>query len=294
MRTLAGIAWDPQIRGYLATAVGVVVLMGSVYLLLATNLANRLGFLMALTGLAGWMVTLGITWWVFGIGMVGSPATWVVQEVVVGDTRAAEVDPVRRLDTSALPDDPDQLHELPEEEWEPQALALSETLGADWEIVSEADPTFGEAGNAVADYIENEEISGLEVDRSEQVITQWAFIRGGKSGLPDDPNRFDRIYRFLRNTFWEVRTPTIHSVVQVQRVIDQEAEPGQPPPAPEVDPDEPVISFVLIRDLGDERFPPAMVTLFAGIVFGILCNMLHRRDRRLAEARGLLPATTTS
>ena len=35
---LAGIAWDPQIRGFLAVAVGVVVLMGSVYLLLVTNL----------------------------------------------------------------------------------------------------------------------------------------------------------------------------------------------------------------------------------------------------------------
>ena len=49
-------------------------------------------------------------------------------------------------------------------------------------------------------------------------------------------------------------------------------------------------SPILIRDLGDRRFPAAMVTLFSGIIFGILVNMLHRRDRRVAEARGLLPA----
>ena len=38
LHLLAGIAWDPQLRGFLAVAVGVVVLMGSVYLLLGTNL----------------------------------------------------------------------------------------------------------------------------------------------------------------------------------------------------------------------------------------------------------------
>src|SRR3546814_20850447 len=45
LHTLAGIAWDPQIRGFLATAVGVVVLMGSVYLLVGTNLGSRPGLL---------------------------------------------------------------------------------------------------------------------------------------------------------------------------------------------------------------------------------------------------------
>ena len=43
LHLLAGIAWDPQIRGFLAVLVGVVVLMGSVYLLLGTNLGARLG-----------------------------------------------------------------------------------------------------------------------------------------------------------------------------------------------------------------------------------------------------------
>jgi hypothetical protein len=291
---LAGIAWDPQIRGFLAVAVGVVVLMGSVYLLLATNLANRLGFLMAATGLAGWMVVLGLVWWVFGIGMIGSPGQWVVTEVVVGDPAAAETPEVRSLDTSALPEDPAELHDLPEEEYDEAVAELNENLGG-WQIISEAEPTFGEANNEVADYIEHDPISGLDVGDppdAANVITLWAFDRGGKSGLPEDPNRFDRIYRFLRNTFWEVRTPPIHAVVEVQRIIDEEAEPGAPPPTPEADPNEPPVYFVLIRDLGDERFPAAMITIFSAIVFGILANMLHRRDRRLAEARGLLPATT--
>ena len=78
---IAGFAWDPQIRGFLAVGVGVVVLMGSVYLLLATNVANRLGFLLAFTGLMGWMTIMGIVWWVFGIGMRGEDPSWQIQEV---------------------------------------------------------------------------------------------------------------------------------------------------------------------------------------------------------------------
>ena len=51
--TFAGIAWDPQIRGILTVLVGVGVLMGSVYLLLATNVAQRLGFLLSLRRCSG-------------------------------------------------------------------------------------------------------------------------------------------------------------------------------------------------------------------------------------------------
>ena len=38
---------------------GVVVLMGSVYMILATNIGSRLSFLVTLTGLMGWMVLMG-------------------------------------------------------------------------------------------------------------------------------------------------------------------------------------------------------------------------------------------
>ena len=63
---------------------------------------------------------------------------------------------------------------------------------------------------------------------------------------------------------------------------------------PEPDPDEPVVSVIMQRDLGDVRFPAAMLTIFSGIMFGVLCVQLHRRDQRVAEVRGLLPATTRS
>ena len=70
VHVFAGIAWDPQIRGFLAVLVGVVVLMGSVYLLLGTNLGARLGFLVAISWIFGWCTIMGLTWWMYGtIGM---------------------------------------------------------------------------------------------------------------------------------------------------------------------------------------------------------------------------------
>ena len=50
--------------------------------------------------------------------------------------------------------------------------------------------------------------------------------------------------------------------------------------------------MIMQRDLGDRRFPGIMLTISSGIMFGVLCSTLHRRDQRVAAARGLLPATT--
>ena len=50
--------------------------------------------------------------------------------------------------------------------------------------------------------------------------------------------------------------------------------------------------LVALRAYG--RFPAAMLTIFSGIMFGVLCSMLHRRDERVAEARALVPATVES
>src|SRR5215203_3406712 len=125
LHLLAGIAWDPQLRGFLAVLVGVVVLMGSVYLLLGTNLGSRLGCLVALSALFGWLTLMGLTWWLYGtIGMLGEAPKWEVKEVVytsgtVDDSglTAAALEKARELDTSALPP-PADLNELDEDAFE--------------------------------------------------------------------------------------------------------------------------------------------------------------------------------
>lgn len=66
MSALLAVNWEPELRGILIVIISVSVLCGSVYLILGTNLGARLGFLVALTGLAGWMFIMGAIWWSYG------------------------------------------------------------------------------------------------------------------------------------------------------------------------------------------------------------------------------------
>src|SRR6476660_550706 len=81
MSFLAAIAFDPAIRGVLVVMVAVACLFGSVYLILATNMGIRNGFLIALAALTGWTFSLGIFWTIYGIGMVGTSPTWTPTEI---------------------------------------------------------------------------------------------------------------------------------------------------------------------------------------------------------------------
>ena len=70
------VGWEPELRGLLTVVIGFVILMGSVYLILATNMGARLGFLVSLTALAGWMMLMGLVWWIYGIGLRGPDPSW--------------------------------------------------------------------------------------------------------------------------------------------------------------------------------------------------------------------------
>ena len=62
MSALLSIGWEPELRGLLTVIIGTVALCGSVYLLLGTNLGIRLGLLVAMAGLFGWMLMMGVIW----------------------------------------------------------------------------------------------------------------------------------------------------------------------------------------------------------------------------------------
>jgi hypothetical protein len=289
VNVLAGIAWDPQIRGFLALGVGILVLLGSVYLLLLTNLGARLGFLIASAAFWGWMFLMGAIWWIYGnVGMLGEAPHWEVTEVVYPGVEQSGLDIVRELDTSELPD-PEELSEEAEEDLTGTREEYEPTLGG-WELLPESNPSFGEAQATVDAYFGAEGDEELQIDGPEDYVTLYAFERGGKDKLDEDPSRLDRIGHELKTTFWQVTHPAHHAVIQVQRVVEQETEPGQPPPTPRADESTPVVTVVMERNLGDVRFPAAMITIGSGIVFGLLCQALHRRDQQVAQVRGMLPA----
>src|SRR3954451_13981315 len=60
------LTWEPEIHGLLVVLLALVLLPGSVYLLLATNLGARVGFILAAAGFFGWMTLMGVVWSVYG------------------------------------------------------------------------------------------------------------------------------------------------------------------------------------------------------------------------------------
>ena len=78
----------------------------------------------------------------------------------------------------------------------------------------------------------------------------------GDSFIPDD--LICRVQYKRRASSSPSGTPSHYAVVQVQQVIPQETQPGEAPPLPVVDPTKPVISVVLVRDLGDVRLIPVL------------------------------------
>ena len=244
--TFAGISWKPEIRGVLTVAVAVVLLCGSVYLILGTNLGSRLGFLVALAAFFGWMAMLGAVWWMYAKGPIGTAPTWEVVDVVEGDLSAATI--------GEAADDPD----------------LSE-----WHELPESDPDRGEAQAVVDEFLTQSDQARFE--ETTQYVTIDGFAIGGKPQRQSD-SMVDRSINAVTDAF-RVDQPTHYAILQIRPSIEQLEIPGQPPPTPTADPSEPVTSVIMVRDLGNVRLRPAAVTIFSLIVFVITCNQLHRRDK---------------
>jgi hypothetical protein len=81
--------WNPTIIGILTVLAAVGLFCGSVYLLLATNMGARLGFLVAAAGLSGFMLLLATLWWTSGSSGIDPPHGKSPQWKVIDVTTAA-------------------------------------------------------------------------------------------------------------------------------------------------------------------------------------------------------------
>jgi hypothetical protein len=83
--------WYPTILGVLVVISAIVLFIGSIYLLLGTNLGARLGFLVTFTSLMGFMLILSILWLTTASPLEspkGRVASWSVIENVPDITKA--------------------------------------------------------------------------------------------------------------------------------------------------------------------------------------------------------------
>ncbi len=241
---VAALTWEPQIKGALYVLISLVVLPGSAFLLLSTNMGARLGFMLAMAGLFGWMATLGAIWWVYGTGPIGKAPSWKPVETVVGDVREAGRN--------------DALDEFPRE----------------WDRLEAESPEVADAQGVVDSRIVGPR---ARFRSANEYLVVGAARKGGEAYGPFHVLNFRPF-----NVFHEAH----YMIIQVQGVVEQQAAPGQPPPRPQADPNQPVVSVLMVRDLGTLRLNPALTCIACSLIFGVVCYQLHVRDKEAAARQG--------
>jgi hypothetical protein len=270
MSALLAIGWSPELRGILIVIIAVVTLCGSIYMILGTNMGARLGFLVSLAGLAGWMFIMGAVWWTYGQGLLGTQASWqpvgnntVIRVPGLLTDVGAVSDPIEVSGTNATSD----------------AAEVSDQLRAGgWDKLDSALPAYQQAGSAGGVLLEE---SGAFAAGEFVVVSVYA--KGGERW----PILFDGKIDYLA-FFHEPH----YSLVEIAPLVPQRTEPGRAPARAVIDTERPHEYVYMIRDLGSKRVPAAIVTISSLIIFLLLCWMLHTRDRRVEENRSAkaLPA----
>ncbi len=260
LSTLLGIGWAPEFHGVVIIIVAVVALPGTIYLLVGTNVGARLGLLISLAGLFGWMATMGFIWWAYGIGLKGKDPVWKPSEVIVVD---ADLSALGIGPSSGLDSDPKL-----------RAIENQKALAEDgWKKLSDDSPQRALAISGADEIIQKE----AEAFKASEYKAVAVYDKGGK--------RYPLIFGSEKLDFLAFWHKPHYAIVEVGIVNPVYAEPGRAPRLPTVDESKPHVYVKMIRDLGDRRKNSAYIGIGSTLIFAVLCWLLHKRDRLVTANR---------
>ncbi len=273
---LLAINWEPELRGVLTVIIGTAVWMGSVYLIVGTNVGARLGLLVSLAGLMGWMALMGAVWWIYGIGLKGDAPSWVQVEgrTVIQDVRLLHEAGVLDEQIPADATDPDTAS---------SAVAAALTAQG-WQQVDPSAPEYGQAQSAAEVFLIDEEAFAA----GEYAVTAVYEVD------PPHESAYPKLFGRDELDFLAFWHKPYYTLVEVAPYTPVFTEPGRAPVRPEINPDAPREYVYMIRHRGARREPAAYITIGSTAAFLALCWMLHRRDRFVAEnlaRKAAVPAT---
>ena len=240
--------WYPTILGVLVVVAGIVLFCGSIYVLLGTNLGARLGFLVAFTGLMGFMVILSLLWCTTSSPLntiKGRIPQWRVQEVVQNpeDSRIEAVHGIQKPANRVDPTEAANVKAAVDAVLVPKEDTPTEPLGPD-------DNQF--AIEQFTDVTKYQILNTFEVGGSNPQFWKLQFTH-------------DPLYAVAQ--FCEVAAAPIDRPTVL------------PPIPPECDPDGVTGFVVLSRDLGSLRVPPFVAFIMSSILFVLGLLMLHWREK---------------
>jgi hypothetical protein len=268
---LAEFSWDPQVRGIVIVLASVIVLPGSVFLIMGTNVGARMGFMVAVAGLSGFCMLLGMLWSFNAGGLVGRSPSWKAVEIAAGPPGAAVDESTRGL-----------------------PMKVGDAPSNGWRELPQGDPVRGDA-TAAADKMlapdNSEAPEGQEKSPPKfappfgspsDYVQVAAYQKGGR-----DAGVWFKIrnHRFYKQGPWYdpvgwFRAPANNVVITVQKTapklnVDDLTEAAEP--------DQSAVpqTLVLVRDRGSLRFPSVMFTIFWLVVFAVTCWSMHQRDKEI-------------
>jgi hypothetical protein len=258
--------WEPELRGILTVLIGAAVWMGSIYLILGTNLGARLGFLVTFAGLMGWMALMAAIWWMYGIGYKGEAASW---KQVEGRTVIQDAD---LLHEAGVLDEPFRVA-VGTNSVEVASAVRDQILEQGWDQVEPSAPEFGQAQASAEVFLAEEGA----FDPGEYAVTAvFEVDPPDESAWPKlGPNGEFDLFAFFHKPYF--------SLVEVAPFDPVLEEPGRAPVPPEIDESQPRVYVYMIRDLGSLREPAAYICIGSTLTFLALCWLLHRRDRYVAQ-----------
>jgi hypothetical protein len=253
--------WYPTVLGILVVVAGIALFCGSIYVLLATNLGARLGFLVAFTALMGFM-TLLTTLWISTASPLntlrGRPPSWKVVEVSE-DQASAKTPAIRKVDTIG--------RKVGETQEADIKAAVDEAL-----IIKEEIPAEGKlppSDNKYAKFA---------------LVTEYKVLQTRKVG-GSNPNPFD----------FEITHKPLFAVVEFCQLVPDTTTFGLAPPKnpPCSKSEDAVRGFIAMkRDLGSVRVPPLVAFGASVLLFGLGLLSLHWRERDEQEAAKATGALT--
>ena len=240
--------WYPTILGVLVVIAAVVLFLGTIYILLGTNLGARLGFLVAFTALTGFMCILSLLWCTTASPLntiKGRIPQWKVQEVIASPEKSK---------TTAV-------HNIKQKSNVAAATEAANVKAAvDAALVTKVStPTIK--------YTPNDNRYAKFQDVTKYTILQTWEVGGSKP-------------QFWKGEF--THNPQ-YAVVQFCQVQDTSASQpfGLPPLPPQCDNSAGAVSgyVVLYRDLGSLRVPAFVAFFISLILFGLGLLALHWREK---------------
>jgi hypothetical protein len=261
--------WYPTILGVLTVIAAVSLFCGTIYLLLATDLGARLGFVVAAAGLSGFMVLLSLMWLTTSSPLNtlrGRQPSWKPVEVLEGgDIARSSIAEVRDIRQNALEDPAEQAN----------VKAAVDTL-----VVTPADEPGDEEVGATSEF-------AIYESAEDYIVTDY-FVTGGGGIFSQVDVQTGGGWPWIHVSLHEPK----FAVVDIC-AADREAAVvpfGEPPPEPVCDEDEEINTLVLELDLGSVRVPPFVAFLASSVLFGLCLLSLHWRERDLQAQAAALQA----